>query len=249
MKRIAKTEEKTTQHFTERKTSSPKELCTLAESRIFKAKEAAEKRVSQRLAELEENIKKSEARLARQKEFLKAELEIKKKQKEVQNKIREENLARQQRKEEYRKLKKLTIQKAQAEKLQKVQEARANLLSQGGYMKLANELRKFYLKKEMEGNKTRCLTVDKLMDINEKFGSASTLQLSLDVDPTQVKKKMVHILSDPFSTKNRNFRNTVSGSVNNNRLFVQDDIFTPQVPVRSELNLQSTPYLCILFMF
>ena len=94
------------------------------------------------------------------------------------------------------------------------------------YVKLANDLRKYYLKREMENSKTRCLTVDKLMDINEKFGSASELQLSLELDPQQMRKRMIEVLSDPFERKQK-VRSSFT-SVHEDRLFAHEDFFTSQ---------------------
>ena len=102
------------------------------------------------------------------------------------------------------------------------------------YIKVANDLRKFYLKKEMENSKARCLTVDKLMDINDKFGNTADMQLSLDVDSTFVKRKMIHILSDPFN-RTGNFRNSTT-TLRNEKLFAHDDLFTPQSNVSPGLN-------------
>jgi len=78
----------------------------------------------------------------------------------------------------------------------------------------------------MDNTKTKCLTVDKLMGINEKFGSATNLELSLDINSTQVRKKTIQILSDPFLRKNKpNFNSTIGTS----KLFATNDIFTPSV--------------------
>ncbi len=123
----------------------------------------------------------------------------------------------------------------QDEKLRRFSETRDNLFSQGSYMKLANDLRKFYLRREMECSKTRCLTVDKLMDINDKFGSATDLQLSLDVNPRQIHNRMVQVLSDPFSCKNSKCRSTFTSLRDDNKLFANGDLYTPG-NARSEPN-------------
>lgn len=80
------------------------------------------------------------------------------------------------------------------------------------YIRLANDLRKYYLNKEIEKNPSKCLTIDKLMDINEKFGSTADMQASLKLDKNSISKRMVHMLSDPFFVKNQSILGKTSFS-------------------------------------
>jgi len=66
------------------------------------------------------------------------------------------------------------------------------------YIKLATELRKDYLKREMQNNKAMCLTIDKLVDLNDKFGSVTEAKFNIDTKPKAIRKHMVAMLSDPF---------------------------------------------------
>ncbi len=79
-------------------------------------------------------------------------------------------------------------------------------------MRLANDLRRFYLMKEIEGSTSKCLTINRLLGINKKFGSATNMKFSLEANPRDLQRRMATVLADPFSPGNKQ-RRRVSAAV------------------------------------
>jgi small-conductance mechanosensitive channel len=182
-----------TMYNTERRTfnttvNSPTDL------RTQHVRSEADKLLERRIRELSERLQGSDDRLERQKEYLRELAEERAKHQETCNKNREENMTRQQRKNEYKKEQLTSAQKEQEEKLQKVDEVKRSMLLQSKCMRLSNDMRKYHLKKEIEKNKRQYITVDRLMDINEKYGSGAGMQLSIDMPEDEAKKKIVELL-------------------------------------------------------
>ena len=55
----------------------------------------------------------------------------------------------------------------------------------------------------METSKTRYLTIEQLMGLNDKYGSATDIKLSFDANPQDIQRKMVRLLSDPYLNLSR----------------------------------------------
>lgn len=154
----------------------------------------ADKILERRIKELTERLKSSDDRLGRQQEYLNELAEAKARQQEARNKNREENVARQNRKNKYRKEQLTTAQQEQEEKLAKIDEMKRSMLLQSKCMKVANDMRKYYLKKEIEKSKGQSITIDKLMDINERYGSGARIELSKDMPEEEARRKIVELL-------------------------------------------------------
>lgn len=161
----------------------------------------AEKLQERRIAQLTERLQGSDDRLEGQKEFLRELAEERAKQQVTRNKNREENMARQNRKNQYRKEQLTAAQQEQEEKLEKIDEMKRSLLLQSKCMRLSNDMRKYYLKKEIEKNKGQSITVDKLMDINERYGR--DVKLSMDMPEDEAKKKIVELLATTLESPGR----------------------------------------------
>jgi hypothetical protein len=82
--------------------------------------------------------------------------------------------------------------------------------SPSNYIKLANDLRKYYLRKGMDASKTRYLTIEQLMELNDKYGSATDIPLSMTASPRDIQRKMARLLSDPFLNRKRGVQTATS---------------------------------------
>eukprot|EP00826_Nyctotherus_ovalis_P043027 TRINITY_DN449_c0_g1_i4.p1 TRINITY_DN449_c0_g1~~TRINITY_DN449_c0_g1_i4.p1 ORF type:complete len:221 (-),score=74.86 TRINITY_DN449_c0_g1_i4:135-797(-) len=162
--------------------------------RTLHVRSEADKILERRIKELTERLKSSDDRLGKQQEYLNELAEAKARQQEARNKNREENVARQNRKNQYRKEQLTAAQQEQEEKLAKIDEMKRSMLLQSKCMKLANDMRKYYLKKEIEKGKGQSITIDKLMDINEMYGSGAKIELSMDMPEEEARKKIVELL-------------------------------------------------------
>ena len=113
----------------------------LADVKVRQVKEEAEKRVTEHMKLLERNYMKGQKRVSEQRELLQEKVLVDKKQRELNERLRKENIERlvieetfthrQKRKDEYKKLKKIAVRKEHDEKLRQFQQTRANLFSQG----------------------------------------------------------------------------------------------------------------------
>ncbi len=89
------------------------------------------------------------------------------------------------------------MQEQQDKKLREFVEGKEALMSQSHYIQITCDMRRYHLRKAVDGSKSKCLTLDKLLDINEKF-STRDLQLSLNVKPQDVRRMVTRIMSRPF---------------------------------------------------
>ena len=131
------------------------------------------------------------------------------------------------------------MQEQQEQRLKQFMEGKEALFSQSHYIQFTCDMRRYHLKKAVDSSKAKCLTLDKLMDINEKF-STRDLQLSLNVKPQDVRKMVTRIMSRPFhststtSAPNPGWRST--GAVTDrNQVMPRDDrlLARPQQPKRA----------------
>ncbi len=106
---------------------------------------------------------------------------------------------RQKRKDEYRKLKLKELQQDQEERVRRFVEGKESLFSQSQYLEFANDMRKYYLKKELADGKDKFLTLDKLMDINDRF-KPRDFRLSTNMKPREVKRMLARMMSRPART-------------------------------------------------
>ena len=146
MERINKGEQKMSSCNSERRIlyTAP---CGKTEIRCQHVKSEADKIFENRINELRDRLQRADERLAKQREFLKTQAEERIRQNEIKSKSRAENIARQQRKHLYTKNKLSEAQSQQEKKLKKIDDTKKSLLMQSSCMKMANDMRKYYLKK------------------------------------------------------------------------------------------------------
>ena len=66
---------------------------------------------------------------------------------------------------------------------------------------MSNELRKTYLRNELKNNKMKCVPINRLIDINEQFGTVTESKFSINTDPEELKRRIIMLLGDPFTAK------------------------------------------------
>ena len=69
-----------------------------------------------------------------------------------------------------------------------------SLFFQSKYVQFTDDLRRFHLKKGIEDSKNRFLTVDKLLDINDRY-RAHDFHFSTSVKPQDVNKMVARVMS------------------------------------------------------
>jgi len=176
---------------------------SLTDIRTQHVRNEADKILEKRIKELTERLQGSDNKLERHKEYLRELAEEKTRRQMIRNRNREENVERQKRKNEYKKRQLTAAQQQQDEKLQKIYEVKRSMLLQSKCIKLANDMRKYHLKKEIERNKGQYITVDRLMGINEKYGSGAGIRLSIDMPENEARKKIVELLGISLSAPGR----------------------------------------------
>ena len=176
-----------------------------ANEKILKIKTEANKILEKRLARMRESFKQSELRLEQQKDMLKKKLALQKQRNEMITKVHSENIDRQKRKESFKKLELKKSQEMQNKKMEEAKEVKESLLLQSGYVKISNQLRKFYLTKEKEKNKNKYPSLSRLEKINKKFDLLNS-ELDLEASQEKVQKKILKVLTDPFVENNKFYK-------------------------------------------
>ena len=194
LQRINAKNEKSSQFFTSKMSTSITNFSE-TEHRNNNIKMEANRLTERRLNEIRIKMENAEIRLKHQKELLNKKLLMSHMEKQVYEKSRQENIERQKKKHQYEKTQLINLKKAQNEKDKRSQMMKDSLLMQNEYLKVANQLRKYYSKKEFDSNHA---SVGRLEKINSAYKPAEELQITLNANPDEVKKKIAHIMTDPL---------------------------------------------------
>jgi len=162
-----------------------------------KVREEAEKRYQRKLSEMIEGVQAGAYRVEEQKRKLEEKMELQKMKKATHIEFKNKNVERQHKKDEYKKEKLIKQQEQKEKMVQEFVQGKESLFSQSQYLKFANDLRKYHLKHELETGKQ--ITIDKVMDINDKF-KPKDFKPNPAVKREEVRKMVAHIMSRPIQS-------------------------------------------------
>ena len=206
-----------------------KTIDSTANEQITKVKEEAEKRYQQKMAEIKQNMMEGKNRIEEQKRLLEEKIELQKQKRAAHIEFKNRNVERQRKKDEYRKNKLQKMQEEQDRKIREFMEGKESLFSQSQYLKFANDLRKYHLKRELEVGKT--ITIDKIMDINDNF-KPKDFKPDPGVKREDVRKMVAHIMSRPIQSSAGRFSRSIKSTGQ------YEDLLVPHQRKSTENNIQ-----------